>query len=102
MARKVIWSREAVDDLEALAEYISRDSSFYAAAFVNEICDASLSLSKFPERGRVVPELANPDVHELIVREYRLVYSIEKSRIIILGLIHGKRDLKKLWKKEKR
>jgi plasmid stabilization system protein ParE len=32
MARKVTWSYEATEDLDALAEYIAKDSSFYAAA----------------------------------------------------------------------
>ncbi len=102
MAQKVVWSYEATDDLEALAQYIERDSAFFAAAFVQEILDASHSLNKFSERGRIVPELGNHNIRELLVREYRLIYSIEKFRVIILGLIHGKRDLKKLWEREKR
>lgn len=102
MARKVVWSYEATDDLEAVAEYIARDSSFYAAAFVREVLDASHSLNEFSERGRIVPELANPDIRELFVKEYRLIYSIEESRVVVLGLIHGKRDLKRLWDAENR
>lgn len=102
MARKVVWSYEATDDLEAVAEYIARDSSFYAAAFVREVLDASRSLNEFSERGRIVPELANPDIRELFVKEYRLIYSIEESRVVVLGLIHGKRDLKRLWDAENR
>src|SRR3972149_9153001 len=53
MARKIVWSFEAADDIEALANYISRDSAFYAAAFVQEILDVSRSLNEFSERGRV-------------------------------------------------
>lgn len=102
MARKVVWSYEATDDLEAVAEYIARDSSFYAAAFVREVLDASRSLNEFSERGRIVPEIANPDIRELFVKEYRLIYSIEESRVVVLGLIHGKRDLKRLWDAENR
>lgn len=102
MARKVVWSYEATDDLEAVAEYIARDSSFYAAAFVREVLDASRSLNEFSERGRIVPELANPDIRELFVKEYRLIYSIEESRVVVLCLIHGKRDLKRLWDAENR
>jgi plasmid stabilization system protein ParE len=102
MARKVVWSYESTDDLEAVAEYIARDSSFYAAAFVREVLDASRSLNEFSERGRIVPELGNPNIRELFVREYRLIYSIEESRVVILGLIHGKRDLKRLWNTENR
>lgn len=102
MVRKVNWSYEASADLEALAEYIARDSAFYASAFVREIRDASRSLNEFSERGRIVPEICNPNIRKLFVRECRLIYSIEESRVVVLGLIHGKRDLKKLWEREKR
>ena len=102
MARKVIWSYEATSDLAALTEYIARDSASYATAFVQEIFDASRSLDIFSERGRVVPEFANLNIRELFVREYRLIYSIEEARVVILGLIHGKRNLKRLWAEEQR
>lgn len=102
MARKVIWSYEATDDLDALAEYIARDSSFYAASFAQEILDVSRSLNEFSERGRIVPELDNPKIRELIIRDYRLIYSVEQSRVVILALVHGARDLKTLWEKESR
>lgn len=65
MARKVIWSFEATADLEALAEYIAKDSAFYAAYFVQKILDTSRSLNEFPERGRIVPEPGNPSIREI-------------------------------------
>ncbi len=102
MARKVIWSYEATDDLDALAEYIARNSSFYAAAFTQQVLDISRSLNVFSERGRIVPEPGNPDIRELLIREYRLIYNIEQSRVVILAFVHGARDLKALWEKEKR
>jgi len=102
MAGKVSWSHEAAADLEGLAEYIARDSAFYAAAVVQEIIEASRSLIDFPKIGRVVPELGNPNIRELFIREYRLIYHVEKHGVVILGLIHGKRDLKSLWEIENR
>ncbi len=77
MAWKIVWSFEAAADLEAMADFISRDSNFYAAAFVQEILDVSRSLDEFSERGRVVPEFGDPKIRELFVRNYRLIYSIE-------------------------
>ncbi len=82
MAREVNWAYEAAADIEALAEYIARDSAFYASAFVQEIRDASRSLNELPGRGRIVPELGNPNIRELFVRGYRLIYGIEESRIV--------------------
>jgi len=102
MARKIVWSFEATTDLEAIADYIAKDSTFYAASFVQEVREASGSLDKLSERGRIVPELSNPNIRELFIKEYRLIYSIEELRVVILGLIHGRRDLKTLWKKEQR
>lgn len=102
MARKVAWSAEAVADLEALAGYIAKDSAFYAAAFIQEVLDTARTLNRFPQRGRTVPELDNPSIRELLVREYRIIYSIEEARIIILAIVHGKRDLRKLRRRNKR
>ncbi len=103
MARQVVWSYEATADLEALANYIARDSEFYAASFVQEILDASHSLEMFGERGRIVPEFENSNIRELLIKEYRFIYhiEIEKFRVVILGLIHGKRNLRKLRRRRK-
>lgn len=102
MAKNVIWSDEATTDLEGIADFIARDSAFYATIFIQEILDASKSLSELSKRGRIVPEVGSDNIRELFVREYRLIYSITTSKIVILGLIHGKRDLQRLWEKEKR
>jgi toxin ParE1/3/4 len=102
MARRVVWSYDAASDLEALAEYIAKDSPYYAAAFVRDVRDASRSLDRFSERGRMVPEVSDAKVRELFVKAYRLIYAVEPKRVVILGLIHGKRDLSKLWDKRER
>lgn len=99
MAKKVAWSKEAAEDLEAIAAYIARDSAYYASALVREMLDASDSLGMFFERGRIVPELGKENVRELFVREYRLIYSVERTRILVVGIIHGKRNIVKLWGK---
>jgi len=41
MARQVVWSYETTADLETIANYIARDSKFYAASFVQKNLDAS-------------------------------------------------------------
>jgi mRNA-degrading endonuclease RelE of RelBE toxin-antitoxin system len=46
--------------------------------------------------------LSNPSIRELFIKDYRLIYRIEESRVDILGLIYGRRDLKTLWEKEQR
>ena len=95
MARKVEWTDPAWDDLAAIAEYIARDSEYYAAAFVQEIKEAAASLAEFAERGQIVPEFADPSIRELLVKSYRLVYRVSEKRVVILTLIHGAR---RIWR----
>ena len=91
MVIKVKWSPEAVEDIESIAAYISRDSRFYAQATVAKIVDFSRSVSKFPQMGRMVPEFKDKKIRECLVYSYRLVYKIGHTHILIVALIHDKR-----------
>ncbi len=102
MARRVAWSETAWRDLEHVADYIAEDSPGYAAALVRRIRDQARSLEELAERGRVVPELDQPAVRELVVGSYRLIYEISEKGVYVLGLIHGARDLGALWDHEGR
>ena len=93
---KVVWSPEAVEDIESIVEYISGDSEFYASSVVTKIVDLGRSLCKFPLIGRVVPELNDESIRERFVYSYRVIYRIEKRRILILAVIHGKRLLESI------
>jgi toxin ParE1/3/4 len=48
-------------------------------------------------RGHVVPEIGDKQIRELTIRSYRLIYRVEKSRVGVLAIVHGARDLKMLW-----
>ena len=91
MDYKVEWSPEATEDLQAIAEYIKRDSEFYARAVVTKILDVSRSVRNLPLAGRVVPEIGDKNIRERFAYSYRVVYKIEESQIIIAAVIHGKR-----------
>lgn len=91
MAREVVWTRPAVEDLEEVATRIGHDSEAYASSFVREVRDAAASLGEFAERGQVVPEFGDPALRELLIRPYRLVYEIIGDRVLLVGLIHGAR-----------
>jgi len=96
MARQVVWTEPAWDDVEATAEYIARDSDYYAAAFVREIRQAAESLCEMAERGQIVPEFEDDSVRELLVRPYRLVYRLKPEEVTILAVIHGARRARRV------
>jgi plasmid stabilization system protein ParE len=54
MARQLRWSPGAVEDVEAIAQYIERDSSYYAQSVVSRIGLLADSIPDQPESGRVV------------------------------------------------
>ena len=91
MARTIVWTSPAWDDLDAAAEYIARDSAFYAASFVAKVREAAESLVELAERGQVVPEFQDPEIREFLVRPYRLIYRVEAEHVTILALVHGAR-----------
>lgn len=95
MARKVDWTDPAWDDLAQVANYIARDSEYYAAAFVQDVKDAAASLSEFSERGQIVPEWGDPSIRELLIKSYRLVYRVSEEKVVILTFVHGAR---RLWR----
>lgn len=57
MARVLVWSPDAVEDIEAIAGYIERDSPWYAKAVASKIVETAESIPEFPEIGRSVPEI---------------------------------------------
>jgi plasmid stabilization system protein ParE len=93
VARKVIWTDPAVDDLEAAVEFVARDSQAYASALAQQVCDAGDSLAEFSERGRRLPDPELSDFRELFIGSNRLVYRVEPKRVLIVGVIHGRRDV---------
>ncbi len=93
MDYQVAWSPEAIGDVESIASYIARDSRFYAAAVVQAMLDAARSLEKFPFRGRVVPEIAQDSIRERFVYSYRLIYRVQRDKVTIAAVIHGRRML---------
>ena len=90
MASIVRWSPEAVEDLESIASYIARDSTFYAAAVVRRILESAGGLKVHPHIGRMVPEMAKRSLRERVVYGYRLVYLIEADSILIVAIMHGR------------
>ena len=96
MDYEVVWSPGAVEDVDSLAEYIARDSPFYAGAVVEKILDTAKKLKDFPHAGRIVPELEDETIRERFVYSYRLIYRVERSRVTILAILHGKRLLESL------
>lgn len=91
MVARLIWSAEALGDLDAIADYIHRDSPQHARRVVDAALDLAQSVAEQPKIGRIVPELDDPNVRERFLYSYRMLYAITSEQIEIVALIHGRR-----------
>lgn len=95
MDYEIRWSPEAIEDVEEIAAYIRKDSPVYAQKVVEEVVSTARSLRQFPLRGRNVPELRSTH-RECFVYSYRLIYRVENRHVLIVAVIHGKRQLESI------
>ena len=89
------WSREARENLAEIEDFIARDSLERAVRFTDALIDhTEAMLADSPGSGRIVPEIGNPDIRELIYRGYRIVYRITVDGLDILSVFEGHRLLR--------
>ena len=89
----IIWTKSALDDLRELVRYIAADDPAAAQRFGNAIIRRVEGLASFPRIGRVVPELGNDLVREVILTPFRIVYELDDdaNRIAVVRVWHGAR-----------
>jgi toxin ParE1/3/4 len=90
--REVIWAETARVALDEIITYIAQDSRQGAGHVLEAAIDAAGSLATLSERGRVVPEMNDPTIREIVVFRYRLMYRVENERVVVVAFVHGARD----------
>ena len=90
---KVYWTKNAIEHLVNIYEYIALNSPAYAKRTVDKITRRSVQVAEHPLSGRIVPEYDAEDVRELIESPYRIIYRIKPDQIDVLAVIHGSRLL---------
>lgn len=86
---KIVWTEEALQNLRNIERFIAEDSPKRAIEFTNFLISNTESLLENPRIGRVVPEISNPIIRELIVKKYRIVYRLKPTLIEILTVFEG-------------
>jgi toxin ParE1/3/4 len=90
----IVVTDSAYADLEDIELYISQDSPLLARRFISKIFDRIDQLYSYPKSGKIVPELKNDQLRELLINKYRIIYQIaDNSTINIVRIIHGSRLL---------
>ena len=88
---RIVWAPQALEDVQAIRDYLSRNSIDYANLIVELIVTAVSRLELHPRSGRIVPEVGLPSLREVILRDYRIVYRLRRNVVEILTVFHGAR-----------
>jgi toxin ParE1/3/4 len=93
---RVQWTQPAGQDLESIVEFIARDNIAYALQVLRKIQGAAATLERMPERGRIVPELAEVGMrlyHEILCPPWRIIYRIVGPTVFVMTVIDGRRNV---------
>lgn len=82
---KIIWSPTSLRHIEAIGDFIALDSPKRAQLFVQKLINSVERLKDFPLSGSVFKE--SPNLKQLIVQAYRIVYRAKDKQIEIIALL---------------
>jgi toxin ParE1/3/4 len=98
--RTVIWAESAQAALDEVVTYIAQDSRDQALKVLIRALETAASLHTLADRGRIVPELQEPNLREVFVYRYRLMYRVLPEQIQVVAFLHGARDFAN-WHRER-
>ena len=91
---ELVWTPRAYADLEAIGSYHAQSAPGYAEVLVRKLVQITERLRNFPASGRIVPEIGDENMREVIYRNYRVIYMHlpEDERVEVLTVFHSSRQ----------
>jgi len=88
---RLVWSRLADRQVDEALAYIAADDAVAARRWLEELLERVAALRRFPDSGRVVPELGREEIRELLVGSYRVIYRHRGDLVEIAVVRHQER-----------
>lgn len=92
---EVIWTEPALNDLDAIADYIALDDPQAARGLVQRVFQHVEQLAEHPESGSRPPEMRRSRYRQIVETPCRVFYRYTGERVVILYVIRGERRLRK-------
>ena len=91
---KIIWSDEAIADLQDIVSYVALDDPQAALRLGQGILEHVHVLESFPFIGPTYPRGAQGTLREIVFRPYRIFYDVGEAshRVEILHVWHPRRE----------
>ncbi len=91
---EVIWTEPALQELDAIAEYIALDDPAAASLLVKTVLEKTKRLQDFPRSGRIPPELPNSVYRDIVIPPCRIFYRLDTTRVFLLFVLREERLLR--------
>ena len=92
---EVIWTEPALQDLDAIADYIALDRPEAARRLVQKIFDHVGQLAQFPRSGSTPPELRGMKYRQIVEPPCRVFYRFAGKKVFVLHVMRSERLLSK-------
>jgi addiction module RelE/StbE family toxin len=90
---EIIWTEPALNDLDAIADYIAIENPLAASEFVRRVFAHVEQLEDHPESGPRPPELGNSRYRQLVEPPCRIFYRYDDEKVLILFVMRAERRL---------
>lgn len=92
---ELIWTEPALQELDAIADYIALDDPQAARGLVQRVFQHVEQLVTQPESGSRLPEMRNSRYRQIIEPPCRVFYRFDGVRVFVLCVMRGEMQLRK-------
>jgi toxin ParE1/3/4 len=93
MVQKIIWTKQARNNLAEIKNYIALDSLYYAKRIIYLIYQSCNQLIAQPEIGMALYKQDSYILRRVLIKKYRVIYTIHSQAIYIIAVYHQARML---------
>jgi len=92
---QVIWTEPALNDLDAIADYIAIENPVAAAELVQRVFGHVEQLEAHPESGSKPPELKRSRYRQIVEPPCRVFYRYDGEKVFVLFVMRSEQLLRK-------
>jgi plasmid stabilization system protein ParE len=90
---EIVFTEQFLSRLEEYSDYIALRDPSTAVKWSQGVIDRCKTIVNLPTIGRIIPEIDLPTLREIIYGNYRLIYEVDKNRILMLTIWHSRQHM---------
>ena len=91
---QIVWTETALNDLDAIADYIALENPTAAAELVRRVFAHVEQLEAHPESGSKPPELGRSRYRQIVEPPCRVFYRFDAEKVFVLYVMRAEQLLR--------